>query len=90
MSVFRRGLRAGLPIGLGYFPVSFTFGFLTVAGGLPWWVGALISLTNLTSAGQFAGLNLILAGGSYVEVALTTLVCQLEVYADVAVFVSKN
>ena len=77
MSVFRRGLRAGLPIGLGYFPVSFTFGFLTVAGGLPWWVGALISLTNLTSAGQFAGLNLILAGGSYVEVALTTLVVNL-------------
>lgn len=74
---FRRGVRLGLPIGLGYFPVSFTFGFLTVAGGLPWWIGVLISLTNLTSAGQFAGLNLILAGAGYVEVALTTFVINL-------------
>lgn len=72
-----RGIKAGLPIGLGYFPVSFTFGFLTVAGGLPVWVGVLISLTNLTSAGQFAGLNLILAGAGYVEVALTTFVINL-------------
>ena len=74
---FIRGIKAGLPIGLGYFPVSFTFGFLTVAGGLPVWVGVFISLTNLTSAGQFAGLNLILAGAGYLEVALTTLVINL-------------
>lgn len=72
-----RGLKSGLPIGLGYFPVAFTFGFLTVAGGLPVWVGVLISLTNLTSAGQFAGLNMILSGAGYVEVALTTLVVNL-------------
>lgn len=74
---FKRGLRLGMPIGLGYFPVSFTFGFLTVAGGLPWWIGVFISLTNLTSAGQFAGLNLILAGAGYVEVAMTTLIINL-------------
>lgn len=74
---FKRGLRLGMPIGLGYFPVSFTFGFLTVAGGLPWWIGVFISLTNVTSAGQFAGLNLILAGAGYVEVAMTTLIINL-------------
>ena len=74
---FKRGLRLGMPIGLGYFPVSFTFGILTVAGGLPWWIGVFISLTNLTSAGQFAGLNLILAGAGYVEVAMTTLIINL-------------
>lgn len=74
---FKRGLRLGMPIGLGYFPVSFTFGFLTVTGGLPWWIGVFISLTNLTSAGQFAGLNLILAGAGYVEVAMTTLIINL-------------
>lgn len=74
---FKRGLRLGMPIGLGYFPVSFTFGFLTVAGGLPWWIGVFVSLTNLTSAGQFAGLNLILAGAGYVEVAMTTLIINL-------------
>lgn len=75
--MFKKGLRLGMPIGLGYFPVSFTFGFLTVAGGLPWWIGVFISLTNLTSAGQFAGLNLILAGAGYVEVAMTTFIINL-------------
>lgn len=74
---FAEGIRAGIPIGLGYLPVAFTFGFLAVSGGLPVWIAALISLTNLTSAGQFAGTNLILAGAGYFEVALTTLVINL-------------
>ena len=74
---FQRGLMGGFPIGLGYFPVSFTFGFLSVAGGLSWWAGVLISLTNLTSAGQFAGMNLIIAGAGYAEIALTTLTVNL-------------
>ena len=74
---FTEGLKSGIPIGLGYFPVSFTFGFLAVSGGLPVWVACLISLTNLTSAGQFAGTNLILAGAGYLEVALATFVINL-------------
>ena len=73
---FYEGLKSGIPIGLGYLPVSFTFGFLAVSGGLPVWVAVFISLTNLTSAGQFAGTNLILAGAGYFEVALTTFVSQ--------------
>ena len=64
-----QGLRDGFPIGLGYAPVAFTFGFIAVSGGLPLWAAALISLTNLTSAGQFAGTNLILQGAGYIEVA---------------------
>lgn len=72
-----RGIRDGLPIGLGYIPVSFTFGFIAVSGGLPVWVACLISLTNLTSAGQFAGTNLILLGAGYLEVALTTFVINI-------------
>ena len=75
--LFKEGVKAGFPIGLGYVPVSFTFGFLAVSGGLPVWVAVFISLTNLTSAGQFAGTNLILAGAGYFEVALTTLVINL-------------
>ena len=74
---FMEGVKSGIPIGMGYLPVSFTFGFLAVSGGLPVWVACFISLTNLTSAGQFAGTNLILAGAGYVEVALTTLVINL-------------
>lgn len=74
---FRQGVKHGIPIGVGYLPVSFTFGFLAVSGGLPVWMACLISLTNLTSAGQFAGTNLILAGAGYAEVALTTFVINL-------------
>lgn len=74
---FKKGIKDGIPIGLGYIPVSFTFGFLAVSGGLPVWVAVAISLTNLTSAGQFAGTNLIFAGAGYFEVALTTFVINL-------------
>ena len=74
---FKRGLRDGVPIGLGYFAVSFTFGMMAVAGGLSIWQAVLISVTNLTSAGQFAGLDIILAAGSYWEMALTQLIINL-------------
>lgn len=74
---FKRGLKDGIPIALGYFAVSFTFGMMAVSGGLSTWQAVLISLTNLTSAGQFAGLDIIVAGGSYWEMALTQLVINL-------------
>ena len=72
---FGRGLKDGMPICLGYIPVAFTFGFIAV--GLPVWAAFLISLTNLTSAGQFAGTNLILLGAGYVEIGLTTFVINI-------------
>ncbi|MDO5134455.1 MAG: AzlC family ABC transporter permease [Eubacteriales bacterium] len=74
---FFRGLRDGIPIGLGYLAVAFTFGMMAVQGGLTIWQAGLISLTNLTSAGQFAGLDIILGGGSLWEMALTQLVINL-------------
>lgn len=74
---FRLGFRQGLPIAFGYIPVSFAFGLLAVKGGLPAWIATLISLTNLTSAGQFAGTNLILAEASLLEITLTTLIINL-------------
>jgi predicted branched-subunit amino acid permease len=74
---FKQGLHDGIPIGLGYFVVSFAFGMMASAGGLSVWQAVLISLTNVTSAGQFAGLEIILAGGSYWEMALTQLIINL-------------
>lgn len=74
---FKRGIQDGIPIGLGYFAVSFTFGMMAVSGGLTAWQAVLISLTNLTSAGQFAGLGIIVAGGSMWEMSLTQLVINL-------------
>lgn len=74
---YKRGVKDGIPIGLGYLAVSFTFGMMAVSGGLSIWQAVLISLTNLTSAGQFAGLDIILVGGSYWEMALTQLIINL-------------
>ena len=58
-SAFQNGLKDGIPIGLGYFAVSFTFGIMAIQAGLSAWQAVLISLTNLTSAGQFAGIGII-------------------------------
>ena len=71
---FKKGLKDGLPIGLGYFSVSFTFGMMAVSAGIPVWAAVLISMTNLTSAGQFAGLSIIAGAGSLIEMAMTQLV----------------
>ena len=74
---FRNGVRDGIPIALGYFAVSFTFGIMAIQSGLTAWQAVLISITNLTSAGQFAGIGIIAAGGSLWEMALTQLIINL-------------
>ena len=74
---FAHGLKRGLPIAIGYIPVSFTFGLMAVSGGIPIWMAVFISLTNLTSAGQFAGTNLILLGASFIEITLTTFIINI-------------
>ena len=77
LNSFVQGIRDGIPIGLGYLSVSFTFGMMAVAGGMPIWVAVAISMTNLTSAGQFAGLSMMLSAASYLELALTQLVINI-------------
>lgn len=74
---FLHGARLGMPIALGYIPVAFSFGMLAVKGGMPIWASIIISMTNLTSAGQFAGMNLILAGAGLTEIGITTFVINL-------------
>jgi len=71
---YRIGVQQGLPVGLGYFSVSFGFGAMAAAQGIRALDAALISITNVTSAGQFAGLTLIVAGATLWEMVLTMLV----------------
>ena len=71
---FLAGMQAGIPICVGYLSVSFGFGAMAVAQGLAFWQAVLISATNLTSAGQFAGLTVITAGATFLEMLLTQLV----------------
>ncbi len=74
---FRIGLTDGLPIGLGYFAVSFAFGIFAAEGGLTPFIASLLSLTNVTSAGQFAGVKLIFTHAPWFEIAVTVLLINL-------------
>lgn len=74
---FSRGLRDGLPIALGYISVAFAFGILAVEKGLPAWSPILISVTNFTGTGQFAGIDLIAAMASFAEIAFTLIIINL-------------
>ena len=71
---FFAGIKAGLPVCIGYLSVSFGFGAMAVAQGLSIFQSVLISVLNLTSAGQFAGLTLMVAGATLWEVILTQIV----------------
>ena len=74
---FKKGIRHGIPIALGYLSVSFAFGMKAVGDGLTWLQAVIISITNVTSAGQMAGLPLMLGGASLTEMALTQLTINL-------------
>ena len=75
--LFLKGVKHGLPIGLGYLSVSFAFGMQCTDNGLSVLQALLISMTNLTSAGQLAGLQVMVAQSSLVEMALTQFIINL-------------
>ena len=74
---FKEGAKDGVPIALGYFSVSFAIGISAVSMGFPVWATVLISLFNVTSAGEVAGMPLIIAGAPMIEMVLTQLVINL-------------
>lgn len=86
---FTDGIKDGLPIALGYLSVSFTFGITAVNMGIPAITAVLISLTNVTSAGQVAGIGIIAAGGGYAEMALAQLIINLR-YALMSLSLSQK
>ena len=77
---FLNGIKDGIPICLGYFSVSMAFGLAVVLSGFPGWAAILTSFTNLTSAGQFAGVNILVAGGQLAELAITTLIINMRYF----------
>lgn len=89
MKQFIQGIRDGSAIGIGYFSVSFTFGIAAVASGLDWWQALAVSVMNLTSAGQFAGITIMAAAGSYIEMAVSQLVINLR-YALMSISLSQK
>ncbi len=88
-SDFIRGAADGIPIFLGYLSVSFGFGIMAVSSGLSVFEAFMISLTNLTSAGQAQGVSIIAAGGSLVEMAVVQLIINIR-YALMGLSLSQK
>lgn len=74
---WKNGLKDGIPICLGYFAVSFTFGIMASGAGLSPWQAVVMSFTNLTSAGQFAALGIIVAKAPFMEMAAAQFIINL-------------
>lgn len=86
---FIKGITDGLPICFGYLSVAFAFGIFTIGCGLDVFQAVLISMTNVTSAGQLAGVPIIAAGGSLIELAVSQLIINLR-YSLMSISLSQK
>ncbi len=84
-----KGAEHGIPIALGYLSVSFGFGIMAVRAGITPAQATAISLTNLTSAGQAAGIDVIASAGTLIEMALVQLTINLR-YALMSLSLSQK
>lgn len=88
-SRFLKGISHGIPICLGYLSVSFGFGITAVASGLSTIEASIISASNLTSAGQAAGVGIIETGGTLLEMILVQLTINIR-YALMGLSLSQK
>ena len=86
---FIQGIKDGIPIALGYLSVSFGFGITSVTKGLSVLITVLISATNLTSAGQVAGIGIISAGGTLIEMAIAQFIINMR-YSLMSISLSQK
>lgn len=86
---FLKGLKDGVPIGLGYLSVSFTFGIMSVMAGLYWWEAVMISMLCLTSAGQLAGITVMLSPGHYIEMLISQITINIR-YSFMSISLSQK
>ena len=88
-SEFVRGLKAGVPIGFGYLSVSFSFGIMAVSMGFKWWQAVIISMTTVTSAGQLAGIGIMVSPAQYIEMLISQLTVNVR-YSFMSVSLSQK
>jgi len=77
---FKRGLRDGIPIFLGYFAVSFALGIAAGKIGMSGLQGFVMSAGMLASAGEFAGVGLIASGAGAAEIILTCVIVNMRYF----------
>lgn len=89
MKNFIRGVKAGIPIGLGYLSVSFTFGIICISYGFTWWEAVLVSMLTVTSAGQFAGIGMMMLPGQEIPMLISQLTINIR-YSFMSVSLSQK
>lgn len=88
-STYFRGVKAGIPIGLGYLSVSFSFGIMAVSMGFHLWQAVLISMTTLTSAGQLSGIQTMMLPGQYAEMLISQMTINVR-YSFMSIALSQK
>ncbi len=68
------GLRDGIPIGLGYFAVSFSLGIMAKNAGITPVEGFITSILALASAGEYAGFSMIIYQATFIETLLVAVI----------------
>ncbi|XNQ36387.1 AzlC family ABC transporter permease [Bacillus sp. 1P10SD] len=76
-SEFKKGLQAGITIGIGYFPIALTFGLLAKTSGLSIYETVLMSIIVFAGASQYISLSLIAYGTGIFEIILTTFIVNI-------------
>jgi len=77
---YKRGLRDGVPIALGYFAVAFTLGIVAKHAGLTAVQTFLATALTNASAGGYAGFKIIEESAPYLDMALTIFVVNIRYF----------
>ena len=72
--VFKKGMHDAIPIMLGYFAVGFSLGIAAKNAGLTPFQGFVTSFLGNASAGEYVAFSIIAAQGTYLEMAIGTLI----------------
>lgn len=86
---FKQGIKDGIPIGLGYFAVSFSLGVFAASANISPLQGLIASLLTNASAGEYAGFLVILSNASYLNMVIMTIVASLRYLLMSAVLSSR-
>ena len=86
---FQRGVVAGIPIAIGYFPIAVTFGLLARTTGVPDYTTVLMSFIVFAGASQFIAVNLLGMGASILEIIITTFILNFRHFLMSASFSQK-
>jgi len=74
---FWSGIKAGIPIAIGYIPIAIAFGLLAKSNNIPNHISIAMSLIVFAGASQFIAVNLLSLATGYPEIIMTTFIINL-------------